>query len=112
MTKMIFAVLVGALGCSASLSPAQQARQDRFECEAAAFAPILPAGIDAVELVARLYSGSASLQSVLGNLEPAQAELEALSNALDACRAAPLQTVPASAKRVVAPPPAYGNKVI
>lgn len=91
-SSLTFAAVL-ALGCHAQ-SPTQEARNDRFECEAAAFAKLLPAGIDAADLVQRLYTGSASLESVLANVQATLPELENLTKALNACRA---EALPAAA---------------
>ena len=100
-------------GCH-SLTPAQQARADKFECQAAALAPLVEPTLDAADLLHDLYSGSANLGAVLSRLEIAQDEADALIDRLRACEPpvplpAPESLTPA---RHIAPPPAYGNKVI
>lgn len=91
-------LFAAALTCACtSLTPAQQARADRFECEVHALEPLVAPALDTAELLRKLYSGSASLQSVLQNVSATQAELQALHAALDACRAAAAPAAPASA---------------
>lgn len=78
--------VASAVGCT-SQSKIQSARNDVFECEAAAFSKLLPAAIDASELVQRLYTGSAKLDSVLKNIQATAPELERLVGDLNSCRA-------------------------
>jgi hypothetical protein len=75
-------------GCK-DLTPKQQARLDRFECQVAAVAPIVEPLYDAAELVLKLRSGEASLSQVLQSLEAGEPEVRALIARLDACSDAP-----------------------
>lgn len=83
----LLGVAVGAaLGCK-DLTPKQQERIDRFECEAAALAPLVEPALDAAELLRDLYAGRADLRQVARLLELSQAELEELVERLNGCRA-------------------------
>lgn len=102
---LILFALAGAslLGCGgAAMTPAQTARADRFKCEAHAFEKVLPSGMDALEIVEKLYVGGASLQSILENLDITPAELQQLGADIKACRAGSVN----GDGKVVTPPPA------
>lgn len=79
----------GLSGCSASLTPAQQARQDAFECQVAAFAPLVEPALDAAELVRDLQSGKGDLGVLVRSLGATAEEIQALVDALNACEPAP-----------------------
>lgn len=76
-------------GCSAQLTPKQQARLEKFECQVAAVAPIVEPLYDAADLVLKLRSGEASLAQVLRTLEAGEPEVRALFERLDACQDEP-----------------------
>lgn len=74
------------LGACHSLTPAQQARLDLFECRARALAPVVAEVYPDVEALVRdLYTGRASLQSVLSALEMTADEAADLGESLQAC---------------------------
>ena len=81
-------------GCH-SLTPAQQAKADKLECQVAALRPLVEPALDAAELVRELYKGEADLGKVLGSLGATQAEVEALLGRLHECD--PQGPVPAGA---------------
>lgn len=83
--KIALLFLPLALGCSAQLTPKQQARLDKFQCQVAALAPLVEPVYDATELVQDLRAGKASLSQVLQNLDVLQSEGQALVTRLDAC---------------------------
>lgn len=97
--KFVFFALL-ALGCSAQLTPKQQARLDKFECQVKAVAPLVEPLYDAADLVLKLRSGEASLRQVLATLEAAEPEVKALFERLDTCEGeqefAPVALTPAS----------------
>lgn len=114
MTKFLpFALL--ALACH-ELSPAQQAKLDLFECQAAALAPLVEPAIDSAKLARDLYVGGADLGLVFAHLNATQAEVTQTLDALRACTTAalPVREPPPELTPAVlhAPPPAYGNKVL
>lgn len=76
------------LGCH-DLTPKQQARLEKFECQVAAVAPIVEPIYDAADLVLKLRSGEASLGQVLATLEAGEPEVKALFARLEACNDAP-----------------------
>jgi len=89
------------LACAgAQLSPAQQERLDRFECQARALAPVVEPVHDAVQLLRDLREGKADLGKVLKSLAATEGEVRALVARLEACDGAPepqpAQLVPAS----------------
>lgn len=102
-------------GCH-SLTPAQQARVDKFECQARAIAPLTLPALDAEKLLVDLYEGKADLGTVIANTGATEAEVKAALAALRACTTAelPEREPPAEYAPSVlhAPPPAYGNKVL
>jgi len=107
----LFLGLFWALSGCHSLTPAQTAKLDKFECEVAALRPYVEPALDAAELLRDVYKGSADLGRVLGTLDTTQAEATALLKALHAC--APRAELPEGEQSsIVAPPPAYGNKVL
>ncbi len=90
----LLAAIAGAvgfsqLGCSAQLTPKQQARLDKFECQVRAIAPLAEPIYDAADLVLKLRSGEASLSRVLATLEAGEPEVRALFERLDACKGEP-----------------------
>lgn len=92
---LLLAVLA-ALGLSlssgcASLQnvPAQRARVDKFECQAAALAPLTDPLFDTEQLLLDLYAGKADLGQVLGSLDATQAEVKGLLDRLSACEGPP-----------------------
>ena len=60
-------------------------RAERFQCQARALQPVVGDVLDAEQLVRDVYTGKASLGSVLGSLKATQAEVEAVAAALQAC---------------------------
>jgi len=87
------------LGCH-DLTPKQQARLDKFECQVRAVAPLVEPIYDAADLVLKLRSGEASLGQVLKTLEAGEPEVRELLARLEACEgepeAEPAALVPAS----------------
>lgn len=71
------------------LTPKQQARLDKFECQARALAPVVEPVYDAVELLRDLRAGKASLGQVLRNLAADEPEIRAMLERFDACEDAP-----------------------
>jgi hypothetical protein len=76
------------LGCH-DLTPKQQARLDKFECQVAAVAPLVEPVHDAYQLVRDLREGKASLRQVLSTIEAGEPEVAALLERLDACEGEP-----------------------
>ena len=76
------------LGCH-DLTPKQQARLDKFECQVAALAPLVEPVHDSYQLVRDLREGKASLRQVLATLEAGEPEVKALLARLDACDGEP-----------------------
>lgn len=79
-------------GCH-SLTPAQQAKVDKFECQVHALEPLVSPTLDAAQLVRDLYAGKADLGQVLRSLDADEADLNKLVQALKACEA-PVTKVP------------------
>ncbi len=67
------------------LSPKQQARLDKLECQAAALAPLVEPFYDAAELIRKARSGEANLNQVLRTLEATEGEVQALLARLAEC---------------------------
>lgn len=78
----------GQLGCHA-LTPAQEARVARFECQVRAVEPIVGDVLDAEALVRDVYAGRADLGRALNELRAKPAEVQALLDSLNACEDAP-----------------------
>lgn len=98
------------------LTPKAQRAVDTFECRVEALKPYIDPVLDAEELVRDIAMGKANPETALYVVGASRAEFEAAVAAWNACsqpseRAEELPTnvVPA---RLVAPPPAYGNKVL
>ena len=111
MRRLVLSCLVslGLLGCFRGGTPEAQARADLFACRVTALAPIVSSVLDAEELVRALYLGQTDLSAVLATLQASQLEVASLQKALRLC--APDEVEGAQSK-VVAPPPAYGNKIL
>lgn len=75
------------LGCGGSLSPAQQARVDKFECRVEALKPYVGEVMDAAQLVRDLYAGKASLSNALGSLDLTESDAKDLFAAFAECDA-------------------------
>lgn len=115
LTRLFPFALALTCGCH-SLTPAQQAKVEKFDCQVRALAPLVEPALDAAELARDLYAGKGDLGRVLGSLNATQAEVDALVEALRACETAALpvrEPPPEYTPSVLrAPPPAYGNKVL
>jgi hypothetical protein len=89
----LLAAIAGAAGLSQlgchDLTPKQQARLDKFECQVAALAPLVEPVHDAYQLVRDLREGKASLRQVLATIEAGEPEVKALLERLDACEGEP-----------------------
>jgi hypothetical protein len=88
LLQMQTAVLT-VLACSAchSLTPAEQAKVDRLECEAHALEPVAEA--DAKTLVGMIEDGRLTLIDVMELVAPAQATEQSVVDAFHACRGFP-----------------------
>lgn len=75
-------------GCHA-LTPAQEARLDKLDCQARALEPLVSPALDAAELVRDLYAGKADLAAVLANVGASREDVKALFARLKACEPAP-----------------------
>jgi hypothetical protein len=89
---------LGQLGCK-DLTPKQQARVDKFECQAAALAPLVGPVMDSTELLHDLYAGRASLPNILKHIDASEDEVDALLKRLGECdnSAAPEPVAPVEA---------------
>lgn len=89
----LVAAILAALGFSQfgchSLTPKQQARLDKFQCQVEAVAPLVEPLYDAGDLVLKMRSGEAALSQVLQSLGAGESEVRALISRLDACNDAP-----------------------
>ncbi len=90
------------VGCHA-LNPRQQAIVDLYQCRVHALAPYVGDVFDAAELVRDVTKGDTDLVKVLAGLGWATEDIMKASAELSACEPQPA---------VVAPPPAYGNKLL
>jgi hypothetical protein len=75
-------------GCH-SLTPAQEARLDKLDCQARALEPLVSPALDAAELVRDLYAGKADLADVLANVGASREDVKALLDRLRACEGPP-----------------------
>jgi len=103
LTLFWLALPAAILGCAGLFGGAPDPRVAKFECHVAALAPVVGDVFDTGELVRDAYAGKANVDDVLRALGATQAELEQVLSALAACEKESV---------VVAPPPAYGNKVV
>ncbi len=78
----------------------------------AALAPYVPDAIDTAELVIDVVTGRADLALSLARLGVPLAEIPGLLVSFNGCFASELAPLPPELEqtRIVAPPPAYGNK--
>ena len=104
------ALLAGCSGCFRNATPEAQERLRVFECQVAALEPIVEPVFNAAELVRDAYGGVADIDEVLAALQTSQLEAASLKVALQRCR--PLAAPDAVQSKVIAPPPAYGNKIL
>lgn len=81
---LLFASLLLACACH-DLTPRQQAKLDRFECQARALAQVVEPTLDAAEVLKDLYTGEAELASVIGAVGATRAEFEQLLADLESC---------------------------
>ena len=87
----LFLAFVVCFGAGCGLLGAKPARVEHFDCQVRALEPLVGDVLDARDLVAQLYKGQASLQSVLGNLNATTEELVKLQADLQACEPPPPQ---------------------
>ncbi len=73
-----------AVACH-DLTPRQQARLDKFECQAAALAPLVEPIYDATDLLRAARAGEADINQVLRALAVAEDEVRALVSRLEGC---------------------------
>jgi len=86
--------LISACGCH-SLTPAQQARADKFDCQVAALAPALDGVLDAYAFVKNVYEGAAQYGQLVPLLQLAPAEVAEIEARLRACEPAAEAPLPA-----------------
>jgi hypothetical protein len=73
-----------AMGCT-NLTPAQQARVDKFNCQVSALKPALGDVLDVEALVRDLYAGKADISTALGSVGATQAEVQKIVKDLAVC---------------------------
>jgi hypothetical protein len=95
--SLLLLAAVLALGACHSLTPAQQAKADKFECQVKALAPLVEPALDAAELARDLYAGTADIDRVVTLLGATQPEVDALNARLRACES-PVPAPAAEAK--------------
>jgi hypothetical protein len=92
-----------------------------FACEVAVLAPFVPEALEVEELVKGIVTGQVLLPVALGRLGVADAAASAAIDAFNSCFSGPpMQPLPAELEpvpdgeqsKLVAPPPAYGNRVL
>ena len=102
------------LACTAQQRAESARSADVFACEVAVLAPHLPEAVDAAELALAVVKGAVQLPLALARLGLTVDQANAVVADFNACFAgAPdLQPLPAElTTTLVAPPPAYGNRV-
>lgn len=82
-------VLLAVTSCHA-LTPAQQAKNEKFDCQVRALEPLVSPTLDAAELARDLYLGKADMGRVLGSLSASKEEVQALLARIASCEPAAL----------------------
>jgi hypothetical protein len=111
---LLLPILALALACTAQ-QRAETARASAvFACEVAVLAPHVPEALDAAELARDVVRGQVSLPLALARLGVAKAVADDVVNAFNTCFTGqpPLQPASELETKLVAPPPAYGRKVL
>lgn len=123
MTRILSLLpLLGVLACTAQ-QRAETARASAvFACEVAVLAPHVPDALDAAELARDVVKGQVSLPLALARLGVAKATADDVIDSFNTCFTGQppmqplpeeLQPVPSEVEtKLVAPPPAYGNRVL
>ncbi len=83
--KYLPLALLCSCGVFGSLTPAEQAKADRFECVVAAITPLVDPVLDAEETARELFKGKLDLSALVRTFQASQAEVELLLNRLNAC---------------------------
>lgn len=117
-TRALLALLV--LGCSAQQRTETARAVKVFECEVAVLAPYVPDALSAEKLVEGVVTGAVSLPVALTRLGVPVKQANAAIDDFNVCFAGaqeelapPPEALPAGeSSRLVAPPPAYGNRVL
>lgn len=97
----LLALATLGFGCH-DYTPQAQRAQDVFECRVAALSPYLSAVFDVSEVVRDTIQGKADPVAIMSTLGLLMADIHAAAEAWNAC----------SPQLIVAPPPAYGDKVV
>lgn len=72
-------------GCAGALTPAQEARLERFECQVHAVEPLVSPVFDAAQLLRDVKLGKATMAEALQTLGATTAEIDALMSRLRQC---------------------------
>ena len=121
MNRFLALFLFPLLACTAQQRAETAHAADVFACEVAVLTPYLPEALDAAELALSVVKGEVSLPVTLARLGVAKAAADDVIDAFNTCFTGqpPLQPLPEELQppseqqtRLVAPPPAWGNKVL
>jgi hypothetical protein len=108
-------------GCTAQQRAETAHAAEVFACEVAVLSPFVPEAIDVEKLVEGVVLGQVSLPVALGRLGATHEAANRAIDAFNSCFSGPaMQPVPADPEpapseaqsRLVAPPPAWGNRVM
>lgn len=97
-----FVAVLSVVGCH-DLTPKQQEALDLFECRARVLLPYAGAVFDVEELVRQVAKGQVDIAKALGSLGLTVEDIAKVWSEYTACEPTPA---------LVAPAPAYGDKVI
>jgi hypothetical protein len=119
--RALLALALALTACTAQQRAETAHAAEVFACEVAVLSPFVPEALDAEKLVEGIVTGQVSLPVALGRLGVAKATADSAIDAFNSCFSGPpmqplppeLEPLPAGeVSRVVAPPPAYGNKIL
>jgi len=114
--KLALVACAGMFALACGLLPGSKTPElARFECQVAAIEPYVGDIFDAVELMRDVYAGKADLSEVAGYLRLTPEKIDAVNAKMRECNGepqAPPEPEETVQSKLVAPPPAYGNKVL
>jgi hypothetical protein len=119
--KRLLILPILALACTAQQRAETARAAEVFACEVAVLAPHVPEALDAVELARDVVKGQVNLAVALARLGVVKEQADEVIDAFNTCFTGqpPLQPLPEELQapnetqtKLVAPPPAYGNKVL
>lgn len=94
MRRFVAIALFVLFGACVPKTPAQQARQDLFDCRVRAYSGLLTPIFDAEFVMREIYAGRLDQNTLMASLGATQAEVNAINGALHACEGSTTEVLP------------------